>query len=157
MPLGNNEIQVVIECFTLENPSFGIQFKAQSLIEMQKWNSSEVIYNDQKEELDENGIQWYSFVFIIGVDYVTKDNKKWFADVKTLLDFAILFVSPQGPESTISVCFRSSPYISETVGFINDLSPSENIEKMILDIILAHKRKFNGWMAKLWNLVRKLL
>ena len=39
--------------------------------------------------------------------------------------------------------FRSSPYISETVGFINDLSPSENIEKMILDHYCPIKKLFD--------------
>ena len=54
MPLGTNEYQVVIEIFTVEDPAIRIQTEAKSFIAKQKWISPEVIYNDQKEELDEN-------------------------------------------------------------------------------------------------------
>ena len=112
MPLGTNEYQVVIEIFTVEDPAIRIQTEAKSFIAKQKWISPEVIYNDQKEELDENGVQWYSVVFVIGVDHITKDNKEWFADVQRLLDYARPLVNPDGPESTITLCFRSNPNMS---------------------------------------------
>ena len=67
MPLGTNEHQVVIEFFTSEDPAVKIQPEAKAFIAGQKWISPEVIYNDQKEEIDENGVQWYSVVFVLGV------------------------------------------------------------------------------------------
>ena len=141
MPLGTNEYQVVIEIFTVEDPAIRIQTEAKSFIAKQKWISPEVIYNDQKEELDENGVQWYSVVFVIGVDHITKDNKEWFADVQRLLDYARPLVNPDGPESTITLCFRSNPNMSETLDILNVPSTLENNEEVIQNLVLVHKRE----------------
>ena len=74
MPLGTNEHQVVIEFFTSEDPAVNIQPEAKAFIAGQKWISPEVIYNDQKEEIDENGVHSYSVVFVLGVEHITKED-----------------------------------------------------------------------------------
>ena len=141
MPLGTNEHQVVIEFFTSEDPAVKLQPEAKAFIAGQKWISPEVIYNDQKEEIDENGVQWYSVVFVLGVDHITKEDKEWFADVQRLLDYARPFLNPLGPDSTITVCFRSAPYMSETIGFLDDQSSLGNIEELILNVIDGYKNQ----------------
>ena len=141
MPLGTNEYQVVIELFTTEDPGIKIRSEAKAFIAKQKWISPEVIYNDQKEEIDEDGVQWYSVVFILGVDHITKDDKEWFADVQRLGDYARPLVNPDGPESTITLCSRSDPNMSETLDVLDVSSTLENIERMIQDVVLEFKRK----------------
>ncbi len=151
MPLGSNENQVVIEFFTTDNPAFEIQSKAKAFIARHEWISPEVIYNDQKEELDENGIQWYSVVFVIGIDHVPEGSREWFADVKRLLDFAKPLANPLGPDSTIAVCFRSAPYMSETIDFLDNPSSLENIEGVILDVVLKHKSESQAHNRSLYG------
>ena len=152
MPLGTNEIQIVIEFFTTENPDIKISREAKYFIATQKWTSPEILYNSQKEDIDGNGTQWYSAVFIIGLDHVANViNPDWFSDVKKCLNFAEPLADPSGPESTIAVCFRSTPYISETIGFFDDLPLLEDIEKSILNVISGHKRVSQNWFVRFWH------
>lgn len=144
MPSGNNEIQLVIKVFTAEDPTIRIREMAKAFIETQKWTSPEVIYEDQKEEVNErDDAQWYSLVFALGLDHIDESGGEWFSDVEKLSAFAKPLADLSGPDSVVTLCFRSALYMSETIEIFSESTKSWDMAGMIKNLVLTYKEKNN--------------
>lgn len=159
-PFGNNEAQVVIEFFTREDPAEHIRQKAEDFIASRKWQSSEILYADQKEEKESgDNTQWHSAVFVLGVDHITKSGTEWVSDLESLFQFALPLADLNGPDSTVSLYFRSVPHYQETISFFECPATTAQMEQMIRRTIENPPRyqtrmqtslkSFAGWSVSL--------
>ena len=117
----NNERFLLVDGFIFVDPAESIRDRSLALINELHWSTDQIAYADQPEPEDvvETQPAW-SICFELGLDHALDKMGDWRQDVNRLFTFLDEVQAETGAEFLVEVRFRSAPWYSLHVCFIDD-------------------------------------
>jgi hypothetical protein len=145
MPLGTDEIMLCVEMFVKSDPSGGLRNAAEALIASREWTTTEVFYRDQKEEKGEDGTQWWSACFLLGLDHIGETRGDWVGDVMAFLTFVQPHAVEAGSEVYTDVRWRSRLSYSEPIAVFLEAVPEREEVGQFIKTVAKPLRPYKRW------------
>jgi hypothetical protein len=128
MPALNDECVLNVDGFVSFNPAQSLRAHARKFVASRPWSTKEVFYGDQLEPTEESAEQerdepLWSFCFCLGLDHIPDSNGDWRDDVGALVGFLQEISSETGREILMEVRWRSKPWYSEHIAYVDDKTP----------------------------------
>ena len=125
MPALTDECVLNVDGFLPFDPAASIRDRAQRFVSSHTWSTKEIFYGDQPEPAGEDaeaGSQQplWSFCFCLGLDHISAGNGDWRTDIRALVDFVQPIFSETGREIVIEVRYRSKPWHSEHITYVDE-------------------------------------
>lgn len=121
-----------VDGFVPVDPAAGLRQRAEDFLFSRHWTTGQVFYADQAEPPDLQERPQWSMTFNLGLNHIKNTGEDWFADVVSLVEFVREICQETGNEFLVEVRYRSRPWYSEHIAFINaDEEPPEEMCEMV--------------------------
>jgi hypothetical protein len=123
MPVLKDEKILNVDGFAPLDLADSLRNRAQLFIASRQWSTTEVFYGDQAEDTEEGTDLGWSFCFNLGLDHIRGSKGKWRDDIGALVGHLQEIFAETGREILIEVRYRSKPWHSEHIAYVDDQTP----------------------------------
>jgi len=146
MPALTDECVLNVEGFLPFDPAESLRRRAQEFVRSRSWSTKEVFYGDQAEPAGEDAEAGspkplWSFCFCLGLDHISPGSEDWRSDIRALVDFVQPIYSETGREIVVEVRYRSKPWYSEHIDYVDDNTADLNTICSLVERVVRRPAK----------------